>query len=119
MKKLAVLAVMAMVMVMGVPQAMAQKAGGPDGKGPMMGKERGPRHEQMFERLDKDGDGAVTKEEFMSMHEEMFAKLDANSDGKITKEEATEAREKMWEKMKERRAERREQRGQDEAPAAE
>lgn len=51
------------------------------------GGDRGPRAEQMFERMDADNDGKVTLEEMRAAAIERFSRRDVDGDGVISRED--------------------------------
>ena len=60
--------------------------------------------EEHFQAMDTNNDGAVSKEEFDTAQAKRFKETDLNGDGKITPEEVKEAREKMREQRKSKKA---------------
>lgn len=87
MKRIAFLAIIAVLATQGVTQAQE----------PNQGRGKGAAH--IFEKLDADGDGGITLEEMRDHARKRREAIDLNNDGRITPEEIVQFR-------KQRRAER-------------
>lgn len=62
------------------------------------------RMAQARERLDTDGDGRVSKDEFVTADSPMFTAADKDSNGVLDPQELADAKTKMQERIKQRRA---------------
>jgi len=75
MKRIAFLAIIAVLATQGITSAQKTQQG------------RGKGAAHIFEKLDANGDGGITLEEMRAHHEERRREVDLNGDGKVTPEE--------------------------------